>query len=278
MAECRQIREMLSRYIDGELSAGEKHELEQHLKLCPSCRSILSSYKNIAAAAAESMKEPPEDFAANVMGAIKKLPEEEKTIVPDKTQKRHVKTIAITFAAAAACLALVLIASPQFFGRSASTKDAGMTASEPESGVVYDMMEEADSNSFGADMASDSCSLAGEASDSDEAAAGGTLTEEVTMACPSSPPGTGQDWPSSLPSSEQSNDAGESKLLEAYFAVIYINGRLPDVLEGRDETASEAGSVEIEIPAETAAALLENGYPADMGNPDAETALVVYTP
>jgi anti-sigma factor RsiW len=58
MAEHNQMTELISRYIDGELTQHETLELEEHLKQCPSCRSVLSAYKAIAEASAQSRRNP----------------------------------------------------------------------------------------------------------------------------------------------------------------------------------------------------------------------------
>ena len=280
MTECRQMRQMLSRYIDGELLEQEKHELERHLKLCPSCRSVLSAYENIAAATAESQKEPPVNFAANVMDAIKKLPVDEKRSVPDKTRRKTIKTVAVTFAAAAACLALVLIASPLLLGKTASTKDASLSAPSFGAAENNEMAQNGDDDSNAVDMATtgDSYALTGEAADAHEEA-GGVQPEEPLTIYTTSDAETDQDEASPTPAPIlQPEGRGESELLKEYFAVFYLNGQLPDVLEDKNMWASEDGTVTIEITQETANELLENGYRADMGDEDAGKALVVYTP
>ena len=43
--ECREYREMLSAYVDGAVSAGEKAAVEEHLKICLECRGFLADLK-----------------------------------------------------------------------------------------------------------------------------------------------------------------------------------------------------------------------------------------
>lgn len=46
--ECREIRELLMGYIDGELGETERVELEAHLTKCPSCRKEESSFRSLS--------------------------------------------------------------------------------------------------------------------------------------------------------------------------------------------------------------------------------------
>src|SRR5579875_1140182 len=43
--DCRQIRGLLPAYLDGELSAATRAEIEEHLADCPSCRSVANDYR-----------------------------------------------------------------------------------------------------------------------------------------------------------------------------------------------------------------------------------------
>ena len=51
--------ELLSPYLDGELDAGSREAVEQHLATCVSCRDILRDLKAIVAAAPEFAGSPP---------------------------------------------------------------------------------------------------------------------------------------------------------------------------------------------------------------------------
>ncbi|MCK5832213.1 zf-HC2 domain-containing protein, partial [bacterium] len=39
--------ERISAYIDGELSQDERHEVEDHLRICPECRSFITTLERI---------------------------------------------------------------------------------------------------------------------------------------------------------------------------------------------------------------------------------------
>lgn len=41
---CRQLIDFLGDYVEGELPPPDRHELERHLAVCPSCVAYLDSY------------------------------------------------------------------------------------------------------------------------------------------------------------------------------------------------------------------------------------------
>jgi len=41
---CRQLIDFLGDYVEGELPPPDRHELERHLAVCPSCLAYLDSY------------------------------------------------------------------------------------------------------------------------------------------------------------------------------------------------------------------------------------------
>jgi negative regulator of sigma E activity len=284
MAECRQMTDLISRYIDGELDEPEKRELERHLEQCPSCRSVLSAYKNIAAAAAESLVEPPEDFTDNVMAAVKKLSDRNNA---NPGRKKTIRNAVITFAAAAACVALALIAAP-LLGRSGGTRDMAASAPSSAPAADYELMTQEsapESGTYGSAKTDGSYSAAGGAAD-DENSVGTAPADQAPMICAT---GAGEEQdgtaaapspePTPAPSPEQPAELrADSELLKTYSAVFYFDGRLPEVLVGLDSTKTDDGTLRIIIQADTADALLADGYAGIAGNPDAETALVVYTP
>ena len=271
MADCRQMRDLISCYADGELSGPEKQTLEQHLKLCPSCRSVLSIYESISSSMDESMKEPPTDFTDSVMSAVKKLPEHNITSITQKSRKKAAKRIVISFAAAAACLTLVLVASPLFFGsRTASTKDASLSMQTSEDEAAFEMATESFDNALGSAM-SDESFAAPEEADTENSVPDAVEAGDAPMLSDSSDTSTDHDGAST------SESRADEDLLKEYYAVFYIDGTLPDTIEDEAVTWAEDGTEKIEISVQTAETLIYDGYKADMGNKDAEKALVVYT-
>lgn len=46
---CERIEELLSRYVEGDLSGGERREVDEHVASCEACRSSLHVYQELEA-------------------------------------------------------------------------------------------------------------------------------------------------------------------------------------------------------------------------------------
>lgn len=44
--ECRRLRELLSRYIDGDLTGTERRAVTAHLRRCPCCQTMADGLKH----------------------------------------------------------------------------------------------------------------------------------------------------------------------------------------------------------------------------------------
>ena len=53
MLDCRQIEELLSGYLDGELTQGDRQRVELHLESCPTCRQSYEELANLRQGVAE---------------------------------------------------------------------------------------------------------------------------------------------------------------------------------------------------------------------------------
>ncbi len=287
MADCIKYREMISGYADGALSDNDKKELEEHLAECASCRTLLSLYSSISGAAEDSLADPPDNFAADIMSRIKALPGNE-TVHKPTAQKKSLRPVIISSAAAAACLALAFIVSPQLFGlRSTSemaasvpntitsTYDNGAQAPLPDTGGSQDQAPELGSTEPKIAAKAAPNSQTGDAASSSTAGSG-AADDETSMS-----KAVGSEAPPPEPA--QVTQFGtmmraDSAELKAYYAIFVINGQLPDALKDCSMTDNKDGTFNIEITAETANQLIKDGYKAEMGASEAEKALVKYTP
>lgn len=283
MAECRKYRDMISPYADGELSGNAKEELERHLEMCASCRSLLLIYQNINASAAGSLVEPPDSFTESVMSKIKALSENSDAgrHAEDK-HKRSTRSVIISIVAAAACLALAFIVSPGLFGLMGTRNSAStvpMASAAPDSAAVYDAaLQEAPAefSSLDAVMKAESGEdTGGEAGDAQPATAGAgnatqaPLTSE-SSAMPSTAPGAA---PQMAVTWRNTSDE-----LSTYYAIFTIEGRLPDGMDENSRTDNSDGTFNIEISVETANRLLKDGFSYEMGAQESTIALIKYTP
>jgi anti-sigma factor RsiW len=70
---CRELAEFIMAYLDGELSAPQRAEFEQHMSVCPPCVRYLDSYrKTVAASRSLANVNPPEpvDIPDDLVKAI----------------------------------------------------------------------------------------------------------------------------------------------------------------------------------------------------------------
>lgn len=272
MADCKKYREMISCYADGELPENDENELLGHLEECASCRSLLSLYKSITGAAEESLVEPPDNFAKNIMEKIRLLPEDEKTNKPTNKPK-SLRPVVISFVAAAACLALAFIVSPQLLGLKGMSNTPESMPATMASAETYDLAATQEIMLDGApDAAAKSAESAGTASDVEDGAGASPEIKYGIMAVTESP----QPAPVQPPEFTTGRDVSDD--LKNYFAVFVIEGKLPDNLESYSRTENQDGIFHIEITIETANQLIKDGYKVDMGQPEATKALVVFIP
>src|SRR5258708_3739938 len=78
--KCEEVHHFMDTYLDGELDLGLQVELEQHLALCPSCRSLLEerrAFRAFFVAAVGGYKASPQ-LEAKVLDAVRRVPTKEK--------------------------------------------------------------------------------------------------------------------------------------------------------------------------------------------------------
>jgi anti-sigma factor RsiW len=91
-------------YRQGQLSAGQRRQMEHHLVKCESClKAYLAAIDEAETAAAERLL--PADFSASILGRTRMIKRQ-----TEKTQRRRI----LAQYAAAACITLALTASGFF--------------------------------------------------------------------------------------------------------------------------------------------------------------------
>jgi len=76
--ECKRIEEILSPYIEDELSAQEKQMVEEHLKKCPKCVSLLSFMREVKT----NLEGLPEiEVSDNLLSRLYNIPKKKKKIL-----------------------------------------------------------------------------------------------------------------------------------------------------------------------------------------------------
>lgn len=70
---CERFEELLSAYLEGELAAGERAEVEAHLAACPACAEIAALMRETMAATAAFPEAAP---SAGLLARLYAIPEE----------------------------------------------------------------------------------------------------------------------------------------------------------------------------------------------------------
>lgn len=96
---------MISEYLDGELSEAEEKELFLHLEGCPDCAEHLAFVKKLSENLSIAPEEPSPDFTARLMSRLAFEPFEEEK----KEENKLIRLFNKKSFALAACLALVII-------------------------------------------------------------------------------------------------------------------------------------------------------------------------
>lgn len=102
---CEEALERLSARLDGELTAQEERELEDHLSVCPACRELAEELSALHLSFEDLEDVPaPEDLAGRVMERVRAL-EREKKVVP-LLRRPQVRAVAGLAACAVVCIGL----------------------------------------------------------------------------------------------------------------------------------------------------------------------------
>jgi hypothetical protein len=295
MADCKKYMDMISCYADGELPEQEQKLLLAHLDGCASCRALLSAYRSISEAAEETLVQVPDGFTASVMEKIRKLPRRRTG-----GYMKAVRPVIISFAAAAACLALVFTVSPQWFdfGRTKAKLSARVeahdTADMAERGTDSILMgnaaPDASSGKFGGSETAKNddenlvlYEAAGASADVETPQTGMGVASPADSPVPNDTAQDGQPVESTSQATRhpgiQISIAGvDENTLIVYYAVFTFEGALPDHVTGVEKTDRGGGLYSLVVSADVARELINDGYTNYViGNQNAETALVYYT-
>lgn len=201
MKVCDDYSEMISAYVDGELTDEDADALEEHLQACEECRSALNAYREIALAISDDYEEVPEGFAESVMQKINSA---------EKKRRRGRISVITRWACAAACVAIVAIVSPRLpnlgcgAAKTANDCAAPMSSSGGQNGAGYAGDDE------------DVSYFTGEAYDS-------------ALDVSDSP--EEQKSENSVEAADSGNDSGSGYYDDSYSVVIKVHGTVPEMLE-----------------------------------------------
>ena len=228
---------LLDAFVDGELTSDEMIQVQAHLDECPACQAYVDDALAIRAAFPTEDDIPlPADFSENVMRSVAKVP-----------QSRPKRQPWGKLAAAAACLAVIVLVQHGALGSTGST----------DSSAAYDtaaVMDVAAAESAAAERSLDSPSAGTESEETADnsaeaftATSGGSLETQKSNDTAAYTSGSGQsgiqvDLPSASEDAAQENGAsvtvGPSN--QADLPTVHVSAAdIGDLLDGREPAETE---------------------------------------
>jgi len=141
--DCEYYQELMSRMLDGDLSADETESLLTHVQSCASCRAVFTAFADFSACLKTPPVEPPAALREAVMAGIR----------PQK-KKKSTPLILKILVPMAACFALLAAGAIylDYYGANATSADSAleMTAAAPNSSSEEDSLYSSESKT--ADM------------------------------------------------------------------------------------------------------------------------------
>ena len=99
MSQCEIYQELISRMVDGDLSAREEADLARHIETCPDCAALFQAFSALSHRIGEDLEESPFDLRDNVMAEIHR---------EEIRRRNRIPTILRSVLSAAACVALIV--------------------------------------------------------------------------------------------------------------------------------------------------------------------------
>ena len=99
MSQCEIYQELISRMVDGDLSAREEADLARHIETCPDCAALFRAFSVLSSQIGEDLEESPFDLRDNVMAEIHRK---------EIRRRNRIPTILRSVLSAAACVALIV--------------------------------------------------------------------------------------------------------------------------------------------------------------------------
>ncbi len=99
MSQCENYQELISRMVDGDLSAREEADLARHIETCPDCVALFQAFSVLSGQINEDLEESPFDLRDNVMAEIRR---------EEIRRRNRIPTVLRSVLSAAACVALIV--------------------------------------------------------------------------------------------------------------------------------------------------------------------------
>jgi hypothetical protein len=132
MADCKEIRELISAYLDCELTEADSLRVRAHIEGCADCYNLLNIYGDISSSIKGSLADAPESLSAGVMAKIRSG-EADSDRMAEK-RRRTLRIVMTRYLPVAACLAIILPAIVYLVGSGGmlnTSFDSSLRAGEP---------------------------------------------------------------------------------------------------------------------------------------------------
>lgn len=137
MRECMDYIELISARLDGELTAGQEAELNEHLAACPACRALAEDMAALREEMPKLAVEPPADLMENVMARIRAEAPQPIPFPAEQTKKTPNRKWR-AWGATAAVLAVVLLGAAALRMGGSNRSAGGAPAGEAPMMAVND--------------------------------------------------------------------------------------------------------------------------------------------
>lgn len=144
---CRNVKSKLNRYLDGELAAEDRGDIERHVGACSACREALERLHAAEAALAQLATAPdvPDGFAERVVARGAQRREQRSVVVPFWKSFSPAMRVA---AAAMLMLGLGLGALMSLDLVSGSATPSDLAATDPDAVYGFDYLSDAPGGSL----------------------------------------------------------------------------------------------------------------------------------
>ena len=177
MTRCEEYLELISAYVDGELSESEKLDVEEHVGGCGECSAILEMYREMSLAAKETVVPAPAELLEGVMSEIGGTKQRHRASALKISKRLHLIQSRIIPLAACLIFAILLIPIIRNLNRGISSRDTGAGNSMSQNDARQSS-ETSEANSGGGSGAADQS--AGDGNAVSPGAGGGGMTGNAT--------------------------------------------------------------------------------------------------
>lgn len=217
MSPCENYQELISRMVDGDLSAKEEADLARHIESCPDCAALYHAFSAISNRIGEDLEESPFDLRDNVMAEIHRA---------EIRRRNRIPNILRSVLSVAACVALIVgvylgvsitqgknLVTSAFDAGSASEQKVTLASVEsrelPKEEAAPAVEESAAGKSADAPMLQSNAALTPQESERPALtmdAAAGAASEDRTAEEPAAEEAVRDDAPADAPESEEAEE------------------------------------------------------------------------